>query len=197
MLQVVDLVKTNPDDVGAAGFDTSFGWGSDSCLSRCAGRAQSIPNLSASRASPVNNSTLYGSGAARPFSIAWNTSGLNRAHSLFAKTFDTAGNIATSSTITVSVGQPDTTPPNVQVTGVVYDAKAVTMTASAADAQSAVTKVEFYIDGKLRASDTAARWSAKVNAKPLGSGSHTAQAKAYDAAGNVENSGTVTVTTTK
>jgi hypothetical protein len=111
--------------------------------------------------------------------------------------FDVTGYSATSSPITVNVGEADSTPPDVQVTSVVYNRKALTITAKASDAQGPVTKVEFYIDGVLKATDTSSPWSAKINAKPLGSGNHSVQARAFDAAGNVGTSGTVTVTKTK
>ena len=58
-----------------------------------------------------------------------------------------------------------------------------------------MSKVEFNVDGKLRATDTANPWSAKLSTKPLGRGTHSVQVRAYDAAGNVGISGPVTVTT--
>jgi hypothetical protein len=114
---------------------------------------------------------------------------------LFAKVFDVNGNSATSSTFSVTVGAQDSTPPDVQVTSAVTTGKTLTINASASDARSAVTKVDFYVDGKLRATDYGAPWSAKINTKPLGAGNHSVQAKGYDAAGNVGVSSSVTVTT--
>ena len=60
------------------------------------------------------------------------------------------------------------------------------------DTQSAVTKVEFSVDGVLKATDTTAPWTAKINSKLLGGGP---QARAFDAAGNVRTPTTVSVTT--
>jgi cellulose 1,4-beta-cellobiosidase len=60
--------------------------------------------------------------------------------------------------------------------------KSVTMGATASD-DKAVKKVEFYLDGKLVNTDTAASWSYSTNTKRLSAGSHTATAKAYDAEG--------------
>jgi hypothetical protein len=51
----------------------------------------------------------------------------------------------------------------------------------------------FYGNGILKATDTGAPWSAKVNAKPLKTGTQQIQIKAYDAAGNVGISATVAV----
>jgi len=112
-----------------------------------------------------------------------------------AKIYDVYGNSAVSTSMTLTVGPTDTVPPDVQVTGIVYDGKNLSITASATDQQSRVTKVEFYLDGKLKATDSSAPWSVKINAKPLGSGSHSVQAKGYDSAGNVGVSSSLTVTT--
>ena len=219
--QVVDLIKNNSDDLGAAGFDANFGWGRINAY-RAVQAVQSTPNLSVSITSPANNSAVsglatvstsvssqnpvsrvdlyvdggfYASDVTSPFTFSWNSTGLSGSHTLSAKVFDVTGYSATSSPITVSVGQLDTTPPDVQVTRVASTSKAITITASATDAQGPVTKVEFYVDGNLKATDTAAPWSAKINAKPLGRGSHSVLARAYDAAGNVGTSATVSVTT--
>ena len=56
-----------------------------------------------------------------------------------------------------------------------------------------VSKVEFYVDGGLKCTDTSSPYSCttKISGKP--GASHTIQAKAYDAAGN-NSSGSVTVT---
>jgi hypothetical protein len=221
--QVVDLIKNNSDDLGAAGFDANFGWGRINAY-RAVQAVQSTPNLSVSITSPANNSAvsglatvstsvssqnpvsrvdlyvdggLYASDVTSPFTFSWNSTGLSGSHTLSAKVVDVTGYSATSSPITVNVGQADSTPPDVQVTSVVYNRKALTITATASDAQGPVTKVEFYIDGVLKVTDTSSPWSAKINAKPLGSGNHSVQARAFDAAGNVGTSGTVTVTKTK
>lgn len=219
--QVVDLIKNYSDDLGNPGFDTTYGWGRINAF-RAVQAAQGIPNLSVAVSSPANNTqvsavvtvttlvssqnpisrvelyidgALYATDSTSPYSFSWNTAGLNGQHTLFAKISDSTGNNATSSTITVTVGAQDTTPPDVQVTSTVTSGKTLTVTAAASDSQSAVTKVEFYVDGKLRATDYGAPWSAKINTKPLGAGNHAVQAKGYDAAGNVGVSSAVTVTT--
>jgi chitodextrinase len=68
-----------------------------------------------------------------------------------------------------------------------------TVTASASDAVG-VTKVDFYLDGSLIASDTTAPYSFGWTTTASSNGSHSLQTKAYDAAGNVGTSSTVTVT---
>ena len=56
-----------------------------------------------------------------------------------------------------------------------------------------VVKVELYVDGKLNSTSTSAPFTTKWNARKAASGAHTLQCKAYDAAGNVGTSATVTV----
>ena len=219
--QVVDLIKANADDLGAAGFDPYYGWGRINAY-RAVHAAQSIANLSVAITAPVSNSqvsgavsvttsvgsqnpisdvefyldgALYTVDASSPYSFVWDTTALSGSHSISAKIYDVYGNSATSTSISVTVGTIDTVPPDVQVTGIVYDGKNLSITASATDQQSRVTKVEFYVDGKLKATDSSAPWSVKINAKPLGSGSHSIQAKGYDSAGNVGVSSSVSVTT--
>lgn len=69
----------------------------------------------------------------------------------------------------------------------------VLVTASAAD-DVAVTRVEFYLDGALQASDEAAPYAWSWNTTTTINGNHGLQAHAYDAAGSVGTSDVVAVT---
>jgi hypothetical protein len=66
----------------------------------------------------------------------------------------------------------------------------ITLSATASD-NVGVTKVEFYVDGALKGSDTTAAYSMTLDSTLLANGSHTLTAKAYDAAGNVATSAAV------
>ena len=57
-----------------------------------------------------------------------------------------------------------------------------------------VTKVAFYIDGALYATQTSTPYVFNINTAQLSSGTHTLYAQAYDAAGNVGTSPSVQVT---
>lgn len=57
-----------------------------------------------------------------------------------------------------------------------------------------ITKIEFYINGVLTAVETAAPYAYSWDTSALASGTYTIMAKAYDAAGNVGQSGTITTT---
>ena len=51
-----------------------------------------------------------------------------------------------------------------------------------------MSKVEFLVDGSLKATDTTSPYSTTLDSTTLANGSHTLVAKAYDAAGNVGTS---------
>ena len=68
-----------------------------------------------------------------------------------------------------------------------------TVTASASD-NVGVTKVEFYLDGALKSTDTTSPYSWSWDTTTATNGSHSLTSKAYDAALNVGTSTTVNVT---
>jgi hypothetical protein len=82
-----------------------------------------------------------------------------------------------------------TTPGNNTIVGVGTD---IDYLVTATD-DVAVTKVEFYVDGKLLSTDTTAPYTAHWLVPSPKGVSHTLVAKAYDAAGKVGTSPTVTV----
>jgi hypothetical protein len=218
--QVVNLITSKADDLGTTGFDANFGWGRIN-VQRTLQAAYSAPVMSVAITTPSNGSTVSGtvnvsvsatstiainrvelyvdsvlSGTAysAPYSFGWNTTGLSGSHSLVSKAYDTIGNNATSAAQSVSVVSVDTTPPSVQITSVASGSKNLTVTTSASDSQSGVAKVELYIDGALKVTNTVAPWSFKVNSKPFSRGTHSVVAKAYDNAGNVGTSSPSTFT---
>jgi chitinase len=104
---------------------------------------------------------------------------------------------AFSNEVSYVVPGGDTAPPTVAITSPVGGASVakkstVAISAEASDNVS-VTKVEFYINGQLTCSDTAASYTCawKVPAAP--GRTYQLQAKAYDAQGNVNSSSLVTV----
>ncbi len=66
----------------------------------------------------------------------------------------------------------------------------ITFSATASD-NVGVTKVEFYVDGVLKATDTTSPYSTSFDSTTIANGSHTLVAKAYDAAGNIGSSTSV------
>jgi hypothetical protein len=91
---------------------------------------------------------------------------------------------------------PDTTPPTTSITAPASGATVsgtTTVNASASD-DVGVTRVELYVDGALKATDTATPYTFAWDTTAYAAGSHGLFTKAYDAAGNVGTSATVTVT---
>ena len=155
-------------------------------------------NTSVSRVDLYVDGNLLGSDTTSPYSFFWDTTQAgNGSHNLVAKAIDGAGNIGTSATVSVYVQNTtsDTTPPVVSIIGVVTNPTAgkLTVSVSATDTVG-VTKVELYLDGALVGTDTTSPYDFTVNTRKLSAGTHTLQAKAYDAAGNVGVSSPVSFT---
>ncbi|KAB0666916.1 hypothetical protein F6V25_03410 [Oryzomonas japonica] len=121
--------------------------------------------------------------------------GLDPAHAYyFAVAAYNASGVESSYSNVATV--PELTPPTVSLsspTASTTVSGTVSVNASASD-NVGVTKVEFYVNGVLKATDTATPYVYSWNTAGLASGSYTLQAKAYDAAGNVGQSGVVSVT---
>jgi len=93
-------------------------------------------------------------------------------------------------------GGGDTTPPATSITAPLNGATVsgtTSVTASASD-NVGVTKVEFYLDGALKSTDTTSPYSWSWDTTTATNGSHSLTSKAYDAALNVGTSTTVNVT---
>ncbi len=92
--------------------------------------------------------------------------------------------------------EKDATAPTVSLTAPQAGAVSglVTLSAAASD-DTGVFKVVFYVDQVAIGTDTNAPYSCSWNADGAGAGTHALFAKAYDEAGNMGSSATVTVTT--
>lgn len=93
-------------------------------------------------------------------------------------------------------GAADTTAPTTSITSPAAGATlsgTVTVGASASDGVG-VTRVEFYVDGALLATDGTAPYSAAWDTTAAANAAHALTSKAYDAAGNAATSAAVSVT---
>lgn len=110
-------------------------------------------------------------------------------HFYYAKITQSDGNILWSAPlwVTQSTASGDTLAPTVSASES-GTAGTITLSASASD-NVGVSKVEFYVDGVLKGSDTSSPYSMTLDSTTLANGSHTLTARAYDAAGNVGTSG--------
>ena len=130
-----------------------------------------------------------------PYSVPWDTAGSsNGSHTLTAVARDAAGNVATSSTVAVTV---DNLAPTVSVTAPAAGATVsgtTAVTASASD-NGTIVGVQFKVDGAdVGAEDTTAPYAIQWTTTSIADGSHTVSAVARDAAGNATTSPAITVT---
>ena len=128
--------------------------------------------------------------------MSWNTATVaNGSHTVAARARDAAGNITTSSAVSVTV---DNAAPSVSVTGPAAGATvsgSVNLTATAAD-NAGVAGVQFLVDGTVLvgAEDTGSPYSVSWDTTTAGNGTHTLTARARDTAGNTTTSAAVNVT---
>jgi subtilisin family serine protease len=159
--------------------------------------ADASDNKAVARVEFYRGATLLGTDTTAPYSIQWNTSvETPGSYTLTAKAFDTHNNSATSAPRNVTVR--DSVAPTTQITSpannsTVARRATVTIAATATD-NVGVLRVEFYVNGALTCTDTApaftCAWAVPNNPNKV----YQLQSRAYDAAGNVGTSSTVTVT---
>jgi poly(hydroxyalkanoate) depolymerase family esterase len=93
-------------------------------------------------------------------------------------------------------GSGDTVAPTVSITspaGGTTVSGALAVTATATD-NVGVTRVDFFVDGALKGSDSTAPYAVTIDTTALGNAAHAISARAFDAANNAGTSATVTVT---
>ena len=106
------------------------------------------------------------------------------------------GTTTTSDPISTTAPASDTSPPTVNTQLTVYSSS-IAMSANAVDNVS-VTRVEFYIDGQKKGQVYKSPFTMTMSTSTWWPGStHTYMIKAYDAAGNVRSSNSITFTTGK
>ncbi len=162
--------------------------------------ASASDNIGVTKVEFYLDGTLSASDTTAPYEWSWNTAtATNASHSITSKAYDAANNIGTSSAVSVTVNNPVSTDTTAPVTSISAPAGGATVsgtilvTATATD-NVGVTKVEFYLDGALAASDTTAPYEWSWNTSTATNASHSITSKAYDAANNIGTSAAVSVT---
>jgi len=154
-------------------------------------------NIGVTKVELYKDGTVFATLTNSPYTFSWNTTGdQDGSHSLVARAYDSADNVGTSNTVAVCV---DNTQPNVTIISPLSGATvkgSVTISVSASDA-SGIQRVEFYIDGKLKATDYTAPYTYQWNTKPVKAGTHTILVIAYDNAGNMNQTSITVVSTGK
>jgi subtilisin family serine protease len=146
------------------------------------------------------NGVVVASDTTAPYAFSWDsTTVANGTATLTATAYDAAGNSATSSPVSVNVSNtvappPDTTPPTVAIaspTGGTVSGN-VTVSVNASD-NVGVTRVDLLVNGATVATSNVGPWQFTWNSTTVANGSATLTARAYDAAGNVATSASVSV----
>lgn len=190
-----------PGDTSAPSAAITAPLGGSSVSGLVAVNVSAIDNVGVTRVELRVNGALHATDTSTPYAFSWDTTKVaNGTVNLQAVAYDAAGNAGASATTTVTVSNgaatpADSTPPIVAIVspsngGTVSGT--VTVSATATD-NIGVTKVEFWVNGALTATDTSAPYSFGWNTRKL-SGSQSIVAKAFDAAGNSATSTPYSVT---
>jgi thermitase len=148
-------------------------------------------NVGVTRVELYLDNALTNVSSAVPATFDWDTSTTaDGVHTLRSIAYDAAGNAGTSADVSVSVQNApatlDTIDPTAQITSpaggarVARNQKVYTVTSD----NTAVTRVELYLDNALAASSTVSSPTFSLNTRTWANGTHVLQILAYDAAGN-------------
>jgi gliding motility-associated-like protein len=138
-------------------------------------------------------STKLGEDTTTPYSFTWNNAP-NGTHSLTVKITDNENSVVTSSAVTITVAANAV--PTVSITAPANNTRVntgvpVTITATAADANGTVTKVEFFAGTTKLGEDLTSPFSLVWNNAPAGT--HALTAKAIDDLNSTTTSAVVTL----
>jgi regulation of enolase protein 1 (concanavalin A-like superfamily) len=142
--------------------------------------------------------TQIGSSTTAPYSAKLSGAAAGT-YSLTAVAVDNDGSSTTSATVSIRVNPAANQPPTINLTapanGATYTAPAsMSLSASAADSDGTIAKVEFYNGTTLLNTDTAAPYAFTWSS--VSAGTYTIKAVAYDNAGASASSATATVSVT-
>jgi chitinase len=150
--------------------------------------AAASDNVDVAKCELYVNGKLKVSEAGSSCSFDWNTKEVsNGSYRVKAKAYDAAGNVKSTS-ISVKVFN-DKTAPTVSIASPSKNAKVSGTVAVKANAKDsvAVARVEFYVNGSLKTTETVSPYSYDWNTRDSANGSNTIMVKAYDLEGNVKS----------
>lgn len=144
-------------------------------------------NVGVTRAELYVNGTKVITDDVAPFAFAWDTAAYaDGAYSLSARAYDAAGNVGTSSSVSVTIGN-DMEAPVISdfslTNGMTISDRRVFVSASATDNQS-VTRISLTIDGAEISVANGGSISYNWNLRKAAKGAHYVTVQAWDGAGN-------------
>ena len=143
-------------------------------------------NVGVTRAELYVNGSKIATDETGPFAFAWDTAAYgDGSYTLVTKAYDAAGNVGTSSTVSVTLGNDATAPVITSLTPVTGATVSNTqkVSVSATDNQN-VTRISLTIDGKEVANAYGSSLSYTWNTRKVAKGAHNITARAWDAAAN-------------
>jgi chitinase len=170
--------------------------------------ANASDNVGVTRVEYFVNGVLQATDTTTPYVYSWNTATIAAgSYTLMSKAYDAAGNVGQSTNVVVRVVHDTTSPtlsnnmaldatiPNVSVTAPKISAsvKGNVLVAAKASDNVGVSKVEFYVNNVLQATDTVAPYNFNWLTTTVANGKYALTARAYDASGNFGKSYAVTV----
>ncbi len=156
----------------------------------------SDPNGTVTKVEFFDGTTKLGEDLTSPYTFAWSNAAAGT-HVITVKATDNGSVVTTSAAVTITVTASTNTLPVVSITGPLNNVQfisgsAITITATASDANGTVTKVEFFNGTTKLGEDTSSPYSFGWNNAPAGT--HTLTARATDNANAVTTSAPVSVT---
>jgi subtilisin family serine protease len=134
------------------------------------------------------NGVLFAVDSEAPYEFYWDTTAdPDGVYVLAAKAYDVAGNCGESSSVSVNVVNAkvlDNNPPSVSIVQPLNGSTVSKTIDVAASDESGISRVEFYIDGKLAATVSGEPYVYRWNTRSVKNGWHTLTVKAYDKNGN-------------
>jgi hypothetical protein len=150
--------------------------------------ANAIDNRGLSKVEFFVDTAYIGARTTAPFNFTWDTTTApTGTHDLTMKATDTAGNVTISPVVKVRVDLPPKISFTAPAKGMGVGGP-VTVAVTATD-DNAVTAVDFLLDGALKKTVSQAPYTWLWDTQGSTPGSHFLLAKAYDAVGNVTNTG--------
>lgn len=144
-------------------------------------------NVGVTRTELYVNGSKIATDSTSPFAFAWSTAAYaDGSYSLVVKAYDAAGNVGTSPSVAVTLGN-DTTAPVIGsfnlINGMTVSPAKQAVSASATD-NKAVAKTSLTIDGTEVAVTYGSSVSYSWNTRKVANGAHSVTVRAWDAAGN-------------
>jgi phosphodiesterase/alkaline phosphatase D-like protein len=142
------------------------------------------------------NGVKIGEDTSAPYEFVW-ANAISGTYSLTARAVDNADAATVSSAVSITVTNPNNTPPSISLTaptdGARLPASVVNLAATATDTDGIVAKVEFFTGSTKIGEDTSAPFTLAWNGPPVGN--HTLTAVATDNDGGTTTSAPVQIET--